>query len=69
MKTEKINVENITCNGCANTIKKQLITLKGVKDVAVDIEKGVVTITHDGIPHYVIAIKLDDLGYPEIVKK
>ncbi len=69
MKIEKIHVENITCNGCANSIKRQLSTLEGVTRVDVDIVTGVVVVAHNDIPHYLIAIKLDDLGYPETIKK
>lgn len=65
MKTEKIYVENVTCEGCARSIKNSMSKLKGVQTVKVDVPKGVVTVTHDGIPHYIIAIKLDDLGYSE----
>ena len=69
MKTEKFIVENISCNACANSIKNSMSTLKGVEKVDVDVAKGVVTITHENIPHYVISIKLDDIGYPEVINK
>ena len=69
MKTEKIIVENVTCNGCANSIKRQLSTLEGVKTVDVDVASGVVTVTHEDVPHNLIAVKLNDIGYPEVIKK
>ncbi len=43
MKHE-IEVENIKCGGCANTIKGKLGALDGVSDVQVDIENGRITL-------------------------
>ena len=42
--TVQVFVENIKCGGCANSIRKQLQTLKGVESVDVDVEQGQVTV-------------------------
>ena len=60
-----IEVENIRCGGCANTICKQLKKIDGVDDVRVDIEKGRVSVdAGDGIRGELVAALLA-CGYPE----
>ncbi|MDQ7072904.1 MAG: heavy-metal-associated domain-containing protein [Gammaproteobacteria bacterium] len=39
-----INVENIRCGGCANTITKKLMSLESVNSVDIVIEDQVITI-------------------------
>ena len=57
-----IEVENIKCHGCANTISKQLGKLDGVTNVAVDIASGRVSAeAHED--HLVAALHAN--GYPE----
>jgi copper chaperone CopZ len=68
MKTEEIIIANLKCNGCASTIKKELSTLTGVKEVAVDVERDAVIVTYDTIGKSII-IKLHSLGYPEATEK
>lgn len=60
----KIEVENIKCSGCANTIQKKLLKIDKVKDVSVDVENGNVVITGDA-DRDIIVNKLQELGYPE----
>jgi len=31
MKTEEITIANLKCNGCASTIKKEILKLEGVQ--------------------------------------
>jgi copper chaperone len=69
MKTEEIIIANLKCNGCATTIKKELSTLDGVQNVAVDVEKDAVNITYDNIERESIINKLHSLGYPEATEK
>ncbi|MEG0789957.1 MAG: heavy-metal-associated domain-containing protein [Alistipes sp.] len=45
MKTT-INVENIRCGGCSNSIHKSLAALTGIFGVEVDIPGGKITIEH-----------------------
>lgn len=65
MKTETIQVANLKCNGCATTIKKELLKLHGVETVAVDKDRDEVTIAYEDIERAAIVAKLHSLGYPE----
>lgn len=69
MKTEEIIIANLKCNGCASTIKKELSSLTGVKEVAVDVERDAVNVTYDNIGRESIINKLHSLGYPEATEK
>ena len=61
-----IEVENIRCGGCANTITKKLTAIEGVDTVDVAIEEQVVTIDSDdeSLRDEVVAA-LYKMGYPE----
>lgn len=66
MKTNII-VENLKCNGCANTIRKDVGHLPGVESVEIDVDTACVTITHsDEAVAPAVRTKLMHLGYPEI---
>jgi len=60
-----IEVENIKCGGCANTIKTKLEALDAVNLANVDIENGRVTIDGNESQRNIIVEKLLKLGYPE----
>ena len=65
MKTV-IEVDNLKCNGCATTIKKELKLIEGVTSVDVDNEKGLVDVSYtneDTLNQ--IKAKLLSLGYQE----
>ncbi len=60
-----IEVENIKCGGCANTITGKLGRIEGVGSVDVDIERGCITIeAADGCRNLLVATLLA-CGYPE----
>ncbi|KDN95717.1 heavy metal transporter [Hydrogenovibrio marinus] len=61
-----LQVENIKCGGCANSITKKLLSLEGVADVQVDIENGEVRFEADN-ENQVEQVKaqLAGMGYPE----
>lgn len=62
--THLIEVENIKCGGCANSIKTALLKIKQVESVKVDKETETITVT--GTADVVeIKAKLNALGYPE----
>lgn len=65
MKTEKIKIENLKCNGCASTIKKGLLNFDEVESVDVYIEDSVVEIGYNGNDIEKYKNKLSALGYPE----
>jgi copper chaperone len=60
-----IEVENIRCGGCANTITHSLQKLEGVSSVSVDIENGRVTVTTDIDDRERLVAALLKNGYPE----
>ena len=47
MQTTTVTAEGIVCGGCANSVKKALLTLPGVSDVAVEVREKRVTVSHD----------------------
>lgn len=57
-------LENIKCEGCESTIKKALLKMPGIEDVAIDIAKATVTVKGNPDNSAVLS-KLHSLGYPE----
>ena len=68
MKTQ-IQIENLKCGGCANTIKKGLLTLDQVTDVSIDIESSEVTVETMKDNLIEVKEKLAKMGYPEVGDK
>lgn len=60
----QIQVINIKCGGCANTITKAL-EKKWAKDVSIDIKSGMVTYS-EGAEKTEITSLLSSLWYPEV---
>ncbi len=67
MNSITINIENLKCHGCANTITKGLNKIESVKSVSVDVPASSVEILFDGGDENIetIKTKLSRLGYPE----
>lgn len=65
----EIQIENLKCGGCASTITKGLLDVKGVENVTVDVEKSIVTVTTTSPNFDEIKQKLAKLGYPETGSK
>lgn len=59
-----IEVENIKCGGCMNSIKTALQQMEGVQEVNIDKDTETVTIESDSDIEPFIQ-KLNDLGYPQ----
>ncbi|WP_456378570.1 heavy-metal-associated domain-containing protein [Lutibacter sp.] len=62
-----IEILNLKCAGCANTVKKGVITVEGVNEVHVEVEASKVTI--DSEDEFVLTLvkkKLASMGYPEV---
>ena len=62
----EIDVENIKCGGCANSIVNGLQALEGVAAVDVDVEQGRITIAGDDSLRQSVSARLLELGYPEV---
>jgi copper chaperone len=69
MNSEKIIVANIKCNGCATTIKNELLKMDGVKSVEVDKDNDNIDLSYENIQRDLIVSKLCSLGYPEATEK
>ena len=61
-----IEIENLKCHGCANTITKSISAMEGVADVQVDHATSQVTIFFTGETDRTeeFSQKLKSLGYP-----
>lgn len=61
-----LEILNLKCGGCANTIKKGILTVDGIDEVTIDIESSKVSFN---APSESITIlvkeKLSKMGYPE----
>ncbi len=66
MKTT-IEVENVKCHGCANSIKKGLKKIEGVLNTNVFVEKSTVEVEYNEnkTDFQTIQKKLKAMGYPE----
>jgi len=62
-----IEILNLKCGGCANTIKKGIISIEGVSEVSVDIEASKVSVNADN-EAIILSVKekLAKMGYPEM---
>ena len=65
MKT--INILNLKCNGCANTIKKGLLSIEGINKVEVTLENSEIKINEVSDDVFTqVKEKLSKMGYPEV---
>ncbi len=66
MKTA-IEILNLKCGGCANSIKKGLLTIEGTREVSVDLGKSIITMeVADDAMLNLVKEKLSGMGYPEV---
>jgi copper chaperone CopZ len=65
-----IEVENLKCGGCANTIKQKLSVIEGVEEIVVEPEKSKVGIkAGKGLDLEKVKKTLSELGYPPVGSK
>ncbi|MEJ8589689.1 heavy-metal-associated domain-containing protein [Riemerella anatipestifer] len=62
--THNIEVENIKCGGCMNSIKKAILKMENVETITIDKDTETVTVTGT-IDRTSLVDKLSSLGYPE----
>ena len=60
-----IQIENLKCGGCANTITKGLSAIDGVTDVVVNNDTNQVSMTASEALRPAVLDKLRAMGYPE----
>ncbi len=65
----QIQVENIKCGGCSNTISSRLQEMDGIESVAVDIAQGLIAVESTSADEAAlresVTSRLAKLGYPE----
>jgi len=62
-----IEIQNLKCHGCANTITKAITKIKGITDLSIDVEKSKISFSTDDIKLIDnVKTKLSQLGYPEV---
>lgn len=60
----KLNVEGMSCSHCENAVKKALLAMDGVKEVAVDLASKTVTVTHEQkVTKNSIIAEIEEQGY------
>ena len=61
-----IQIQNLKCGGCANTITKNITVLEGITNVSAHVEESTVTFNYETEAQLVeVKEKLKTLGYPE----
>lgn len=63
--SERFEVDNVKCGGCAAAIRDGLAELAGVESVEVDIASGQVEVAGSDLDRGELATRLASLGYPE----
>ncbi len=63
--TYQIQVENIKCGGCANSISSKLAEIDGVEGIQVDVDAGMVNVEGSAETQSVVTESLLKMGYPE----
>jgi copper chaperone len=61
-----IQIENLKCGGCANTIVKGLSAITGVADVVVNNDTNQVSMSASEALRPAVLDKLKTMGYPEV---
>lgn len=64
MQVEQFVVRNVKCNGCVNTIHKNLGAVAGVERVDVTLESGQVSVEGNDLSRDLLSTRLVELGYP-----
>jgi len=63
----KIEILNLKCGGCATTVKNGMLSIEGISEVNIDLERSEVTIDSENDTVVLAAKeKLSKMGYPEI---
>lgn len=62
-----LQIVNLKCGGCANSIKKGLLSINGIQDIEVNLETGEVSFESTS-EELIITVKekLAGMGYPEV---
>ena len=69
IKTHKLLVDNIKCDGCVKSIKTELSKNEGIRSIDIIKEKGEVTILGENIDQEKLFELLAKIGFPKRKKK
>jgi len=62
-----LEILNLKCGGCANSIKKGILAIDGITEVSVDLQTSKVTIDSEADAVLInVKSKLASMGYPEV---
>lgn len=62
-----VEVLNLKCNGCANTITKGLLSIEGIENVSIDVATSKVSfVSTEEEALKSVKEKLATMGYPEV---
>ena len=62
----KIYIENLKCGGCAATIKKGILSIDGVSEIAINVDESLVEVITKSDVTIEVKEKLSKMGYPEV---
>ncbi len=62
---QTIDVENIKCGGCANTIRKKLTETFSPDSIEIDVEQNRITLSADALDMESVEETLRSIGYPK----
>jgi copper chaperone len=63
MTTRSYTVGGMSCEHCVNAVTAEVGEVPGVRDVAVDLDTGTVTVTGDSIDDEAVQAAVDEAGY------
>ncbi len=63
MTTRSYTVGGMSCEHCVNAVTAEVGEVPGVRDVAVDLDTGTVTVTGDSIDDEAVRAAVDEAGY------
>ncbi|QBJ97591.1 copper chaperone [Rhodococcus sp. ABRD24] len=64
MSTAQYTVTGMTCGHCVASVKEEVGAIRGVSDVAVDLQSGRLTVTSDTpLPEAAVTAAVEEAGY------
>jgi len=68
MKTVKLSVEGMHCEGCVSRVEKALSEVEGVRSVEVSLEREEATVEADDVSGAPLVRAVEEAGYEASVK-
>ena len=61
----RLELPNVKCGGCGNSIRRALADIDGITEVELDVATGALSFESDAATRAIVAARLLALGYPE----